>query len=302
MSALKDWLRKLIPTSVLEQNRKRKKARRREELNNQKKAGRVVSHDMLVDQLKSMGIQKGDTLMIHCSLSKLGYVEEGAQGLISALLEAIGEKGNLLMPSSPVTKLQLDFAKENRSVDLRIIPSAMGALSENFRKYTGVKRSTHPTEPVLCFGPDSEWLTSGHLNQLTPYNETSPYRRMMELNGKVLYAGVTLDNAGTHLHTLEDAVDFPYEVYYPEVFQFDVIDGEGNIHQVSSKVHNPEWSVKRRCDELLPLFDAEAGMSRPKLGQADCLLLSTSEMFKCMTNSFESKGITMYHPKGIKNS
>lgn len=236
--------------------------------------------------------------MVHSSLSSIGYVKGGAATVVDALLQAVGDEGHLLMPSSPIAGLQIDFARTHREVDLRSAPSALGSISEHFRLRPGVCRSVHPTEAVLAFGPQAAWLTEGHLGQPTPYNAQSPFRRMMELDGEVLYLGVTLDNAGTHLHTLEDAVDFPYPVYAKEVFSFTVTDQQGRVHEVDSRVHNPEWSRRRRCDELLPMFERAGVLRQGKLGEAVCLLLNTRAMFDCMLNEFERQGVTMYHPQG----
>lgn len=296
--AWKDKLRKLLPLAVLEKFRSFKKQQRRRQLQQQAQAGKVLTRPALVRQLHNMGIAEGDTIMVHCSLSQLGFVEGGSATLIEAILETIGLGGHLLMPSSPIKTLQLTFAQQNTTVDLRSIPSAMGALSETFRNWPGVKRSPHPTEPVLAWGEQAAWLTEGHRGQITPYNEHSPYRRMMQLNGKILYAGVTLDNAGTHLHTLEDAVDFPYPIYYPEVFRFQLIDAEGIPQEVETKVHNPEWSVQRRCDELIPLFQQAGVLQRYNLGQAECLLLDAQGMLNTMLKAFHERKITMYHPQG----
>lgn len=296
----RDQLRSWLPEMVLNFFRQRQKASRRRALEQQKSAGQAWSKEQLKDQLSKMGIAHGDTLMVHCSLGKIGYIDGGANALCEALLETIGKEGNLLMPSSPIKTLQLEFAKTHSKVDLQTIPSAMGALSETFRKWQGVRRSPHPTESVLAYGPKSDWLLEGHLDRQTPYDEHSPYRRMMELDGKILYLGVTLDNAGTHLHTLEDAVDFPYSVYAKELFHFHLVDDQGNAHKVSSYVHNPEWSLQRKCDELIPMFENDGVLQHTQLGHADCLLLNANGMLESMLSAFRERGVTMYHPQGKK--
>ena len=294
----KDPLRKALPEFLLERIRLWKRKGRRRALEAQRRYGKTWNQESLTAAFRSMGMEQGSTWMVHSSLGAIGYVEGGAETVVKALLNAVGPEGHLLMPSSPIAGLQLDFARGKREVDLRTIPSAMGSISEVFRCQSGVLRSAHPTEPVLAIGPNAEWLTEGHLGQKTPYNAYSPYRRMMELNGYILYLGVTLDNAGTHLHTLEDALDFPYPIYAPELFPFQLTDVQGGVHQVKTRVHNPEWSKKRRCDELLPLFDGQGVLRRAQLGKAECLLLNAQAMFECMIKAFEERGVTMYHPLG----
>ena len=122
----------------------------------------------------------------------------------------------------------------------------------------------------------------------------------MDANGKILYVGVTLANAGTHLHTLEDAVDFKYPVYANEVFDLKVIDETGNEKVMQTKVHNPEFSKRRRCDELIPHFIAAGVLKHTRLGKANCLLLDAKGMFDIMLKLYLDKGITMYTPNGEK--
>ena len=298
MTDLIAQIRKVLPGFVLDRIRKEKKRKRRGALSRQREQGNALNEQVLEDGLRKMGIGDGDSLMVHCRLSSLGFVEGGPGGLYRALRNILGPNGHLLMPSSPVKKLQLDFAREQRAVDLRSIPSAMGALSEYMRGCPGVLRSTHPTEAVLAAGPKAEWLVSGHSSAAGPYAADSPFRRMMEFSGKILYLGVTLDNAGTHLHTLEDEVAFPYPVYTKESFSFRVTDLKGTTSEMRTKVHDPQWSRKRKCDELIPLFEEKGVLTRHRLGESECLLLDASQMFQTMVQAFEERGVTMYHPKG----
>jgi aminoglycoside 3-N-acetyltransferase len=298
MKGLNNMLRPLIPAFLLEAYRDHKKNKTRKTLENKKKKGQIITVDRLVKDLRAAGIQSGDTLLVHCAMSKIGYLEQGPKTLTDALFQVLGKDGNLLMPSSPNASFQIEYARRNPVFDVLNTPSKMGAISEYFRKLPGVKRSAHPTEPVCASGPDAEWLTNGHFGELTPYTAKSPWRRMYEREGKILYLGVTLDNAGTHLHTLEDAVDFKYPVYAEEIFSFTVIDEQGKSHEVKTKVHNPEISKKRQCDGLLPLFEREKVAKKIKIGEADSWLFDGKKMFACMIENYRKKGITMYTPNG----
>ena len=58
----------------------------------------VVKTD-IVDALRSVGLQRGDSVMVHTSLGKIGYVCGGAQVVIEALIEAVGDEGTIMMPA-----------------------------------------------------------------------------------------------------------------------------------------------------------------------------------------------------------
>ena len=291
-----------MPQGLLDMYRNRKKEQVRKYLAEKKQNGNIISKEQLIGDFIKAGIQPGDTLLVHSAMSKIGYLENGPKTLVDALLETLGNEGNLLMPTSPNASLQIEYAKNNPIFDVLNTPSRLGSVTEYFRKLPGAKRSAHPTEPVAAIGPDAEWLTEGHLGELTPYTANSPFSRIYNKNGKILYLGVTLDNAGTNLHTLEDAVGFKYPVYTDELFSFTIIDEAGKPHEIKTSVHNPEFSKRRRCDELLPLFEKEGAAKKVHIGESSAWLFDGKKMFETMISAYQEKGITMYTPHGEKIS
>lgn len=303
LNKMRDFFRSITPQFILDWYRKVKKDRRNRKLHAQKNRGEIVTQKMLVTQLKGMGIKKGDVLLVHASLSKMGYVEGGPKTVVDALLEVVGEEGHLLMPNSPNASLQLDYIRNVAVFDVKESPSKLGAISEYFRKLPNVIRSEHPTEPVSCVGHNAMYFVKDHFGAITPYSRTSPFYRVAEQGGKILYIGVTLDNAGTSLHILEDAVEnFVFPVYADEVFDVQVKRANGQIETMRTRVHNPEQSAKRKCDELIPLFEENGVLKHVMLGEAKTLLVQAKEMVDCMLEQYEKNGVTMYTPKGNKNS
>lgn len=296
---MKNILRKLTPAFLLNIYRNSKKRNKNAELQKQKKEGKVYTKNDLIRQFEKIGIEKGDTLLVHSSLSKIGYVENGARDVVEALVEVIGETGHLLMPNSPNASFQLDYIQNLDFFDVANAPSKLGAISEYFRLLPDAQRSAHPTEPVSCIGPDTEYFVGHHFGNLTPYNENSPYYRVSERNGKILYIGVTLDNAGTNLHTLEDAIeDFKFPVYYPKEFEIKVLFNNRTLRTMKTLVHNPEQSKKRKCDGLIPLFEEKGVLKKVKIGKANSLLVDAKGMFDLMIEEYKKNGVTMYTPKG----
>ncbi len=301
MSALKNFIRSLVPTKMLNAYRERKKEKQRKLIREQEARGEGLTFMQVLHQLRDCGIKAGDSVLVHSSFSKIGFVTGGPRIIVDALLEVIGTEGNLLMPSSPNAGYQLDYIRNLNEFDVQNDPSGMGAITEYFRTMPGVLRSESPTEPVCCFGPKAEWFTNGHLGEETPYTKNSPFARLAEAGGKILYIGVTLDNAGTSLHVLEDAVpDFKFPVYYPEIFTVSVKRTNGEVIPVSVKVHNPEQSAKRKCDGLLPLFEEKGVMKRSTIGKAKTLIFDAEKMMEVMIDEYQQNGVTMYTPNGDK--
>ena len=301
MLFMKAAILNLLPEFILVLLKKTKKYFRNRSLKSQQLKNKSLSKEDLVSLLKNMGIMKGEHILVHSSLSKIGHINGGAFTLIDALLEVVGDEGTLLMPAFPAKGRNKDYLLENNVFDLTNTPSQMGLVTETFRKMDGVKRSFHPTDSICAFGKEADYFTNAHYGNLTPYNENSPFRKLCTKQGKILMLGTTLNGACTNLHTLEDAVSFKYPIYDEKIFIVKMIDKNGVVHTMETKVHNPNWSAKRNCDALKPIFEKEQVLINGKIGEAQCMLIDASKMLDVMINYYNRYGVTMYTPYGENN-
>ncbi|MBL0330395.1 MAG: AAC(3) family N-acetyltransferase [Bacteroidetes bacterium] len=295
---LKKLALKYAPEFVLEWAKQLKKNQRRKELELQKQGGNVISKQRLVADLIKIGIKKNDSVLVHSSLSKIGFVEGGPKTIVDALFDVVGKEGTILFPSFPAIGRNKTHLEEHPFFDINNTPSQMGAVTEYFRKLDGVYRSFHPTDAVCAKGPLAEFYTNSHFGQLTPYNEHSPFRKLCSKNGKILMLGTTLNGACTNLHTLEDAVEFRFPVYDGKIFEVDMVDMQGKTSQMKTKVHNPDYSAKRNCDALKPMFEKENVLVNEKIGEANSMLIDANKMLEVMIKNYNEKGVTMYTPYG----
>ncbi len=295
---MRKLLRNILPKAwigLYKNTKKQLRSKQRQSLLNNKQ---IITEEAIINVLHTMGIEPGDTLMVHSSLSKIGYVENGADTLINALLKVIGNEGTLMMPSFPGVGFNYDYLKTKPVFDIQQTPSKMGVVTEIFRKRKHVLRSLHPTDPVTAFGKNAEYLVKDHFGQLTPYNANSPFYRLCELKGKIIMIGVTLDSL-TNLHTLEDAVEnFKFPVYHNTIFTTTLINESGKELTMKTKVHNPVYSKKRRCNDLMPHFEKAGFLQHFKIGLANCIIINADAMHEWMTDKYNTKGITMYTPNG----
>jgi aminoglycoside 3-N-acetyltransferase len=289
---------KYAPEFVLEWAKQLKKNQRRKELELQKQSGKVVSKEILVQDLKKIGLKKNDSVLVHSSLSKIGFVEGGPKTIVDALFEVVGDEGTLLFPTFTAAGRNKTHLETSPVFDIKNTPSQMGSITEYFRKLDGVHRSFHPTDSVSAKGPLAEYFTNSHFGQLTPYNENSPFRKLCAKNGKILMLGTTLNGACTNLHTLEDAVDFKFPVYDEKIFDVKMIDANGKESIVKTKVHNPEYSAKRNCDALKPMFEKDGVLISGVVGEAKTMLIDANKMLEVMIKNYNERGVTMYTPFG----
>ena len=57
----------------------------------------VVTLSSLASDLRRIGVMRGDTLLVHTALSRLGFVVGGAQTVIEALMKSVGTPGTIIL-------------------------------------------------------------------------------------------------------------------------------------------------------------------------------------------------------------
>ncbi len=160
---------------------------------------RAVTRRKLADDLRRLGIEAGDLVIVHSSLSSLGSVDGGAETVVQALLDVLTPSGTLAAPT---------FGGP-QPFDAKTNPSGLGAISEELRKWPGAARSIHPTHSVSAVGARAAELVKDHFASPTAAGRETPYGRIIEWGGKILLLGVDNDR-NTTLHTLEEYVEAPY--------------------------------------------------------------------------------------------
>ena len=255
---------------------------------------RAYSAADLSAKLRAMGIRPGDTLLVHSAYGPLLGFEGTPGNLIEAFLEAVGPTGNLLMVSLPYTSATSDYLRRTEVFDVRKTPSRMGLVSESFRRLKGVRRSLHPTHPLLAYGPKSDWIVSGHEECRFPCGEGTPYEKLFELKGKVLFFGVT-EYSFTFHHYLEDRVKnrIPFALYETEPYPIKVVDEAGNERQMRAYAFTKEAISRRRVRVLFDELDRRKRIARARIGNTDLTLLEAADSVAC-TDELADRGIFFY--------
>lgn len=199
---------------------------------------KLVLKEDIVSTLKKIGVSEGQTLMVHTSLSSLGFVCGGAQIVIEALLECVGEEGTVMMPTQswknldPKAGVHWEEPEEWwqairdhwPAYNKEITPTnTMGVVAEMFRRWPGAMRSDHPARSVAAYGKHAQYLTQDHdLSNI--FGEGSPIGKLYELDGLVLLLGVGYDK-NTSLHLADVRADYPGKHLVTESSAI-MIDGE----------------------------------------------------------------------------
>jgi aminoglycoside 3-N-acetyltransferase len=177
---------------------------------------RFATVESLTVDLGALGVAPGSVVLVHSSLSALGWVCGGPVAVIEALRSAVGDDGTVVMPahsddvSDPsrweAPPLPADWWPGIRETmppyDPLVTPTSwMGVVPENFRSWPGVVRSSHPTSSLTALGPRADEILAEQVLD-DPHGELSPLARLYDLGAEVLLIGVGF-GSNTSLHLAE---------------------------------------------------------------------------------------------------
>jgi aminoglycoside 3-N-acetyltransferase len=172
--------------------------------------------DSLARDLRVLGLTAGDTVLLHSSLSSLGWVCGGAVAVVRAFLDVLGPAGTLVVPA---------FATENRdparwtgpdipsswwplirenmpAYDPGVTPCrALGLIPETVRCWPGAFRSPHPQTSFAAIGARAAALMSRH-DLPSELGEESPLAALEAAGARIVLLGVGFDRC-TAFHLAE---------------------------------------------------------------------------------------------------
>ncbi|MBN1401176.1 MAG: AAC(3) family N-acetyltransferase [Anaerolineae bacterium] len=228
----------------------------------------------MAQDLLGLGLRPGGVALVHSSLSSLGRVPGGPETVLRGLLEALGPAGTLLLPA-----LSYEHVGPHQPVfHVQHTPSNVGAIPEHFRRRPGTRRSLHPTHSVCGVGPLVDHLLGEHHLGDTPCGSCSPFRKLRDAGGQILFLGCGL-RPNTSMHGVEELVEPPY--LFGERVAYRVIGLDGGEITVWSRRHNHgPCGVRQRYDRIEGLLEPGRELRAGKVLQARAHLLECGAMWR----------------------
>jgi len=185
----------------------------------------------LTAAFRAVGLTEGTTVLVHSALRKLGPVEGRADGVIDALLAAVGESGTVAVPTHSYSTVHGSQPVFHQT----LTPSIVGTLTNVFRKRPEAVRSLHPTHSVAAIGARAAEFVADHEKDDTPCSLRSPYGKLITWGGKVLIIGRGLECC-TFFHSCEEQAEVPWLFGVTELLYS--ITADGRIIEVPSRRHS----------------------------------------------------------------
>jgi len=186
-----------------------------------------INQEDIRAKLQGFGFHKGNRIMVHSSLSSFGHVAGGAEAVIKALMDVVGEEGTILMPSF---NHGAPFSPNGTGIfDPKETPTTNGKIPDTFWRMKGVYRSLNPTHAFAAWGRDAERYTKDHHLTLT-MGEESPLG-MVALDGGYQINLGTTHHTTTAKHVAETINRSPCLGYRAEEYPVRLSDGSITNHR-----------------------------------------------------------------------
>ncbi|MFD0030032.1 aminoglycoside N(3)-acetyltransferase [Streptomyces sp. NPDC055059] len=245
--------------------------------------GPLVTRSTLIADLRALGVRPGDTLLLHSSLSALGWVCGGAVSVVQGLLHTLGPDGTLTVPTH--TGGNSDPAQWRRppvpqewwagirasmpAYDMAVTPSeGMGVIAETARRWPGALRSAHPQTSFAAVGPQAAAITHGHATDCS-LGEDSPLARLEERDARVLLLGTRFATC-TSFHLAEYRIPSPRRTVMGRA----VLTPDGGRRWET--VTEIDISADG-FDELGAALERDGGVVRGRVGAADARLFPVAD-------------------------
>lgn len=194
-----------------------------------------ITKQDIIFGLLDLGLKSDDEIEVHSSLSSFGHVDGGAETVISALKEVVGESGSIFMPALRLSK-ELPLTERDKALGIttkiQILPencehSAMGIIADAFRQMP----DTITNDGVFCI---SAWGKSA--------NEVKDgLQYLIHNGGKALMLGVDIYKL-TAMHYIENLLPDDIKNYFP-------LDDEIN------KIYPPDkWMIEAGTFPIKPWY------------------------------------------------
>ncbi|WP_043644190.1 aminoglycoside 3-N-acetyltransferase [Nocardioides alkalitolerans] len=251
-----------------------------------------ATRSSLADDLRTLSVAEGDTVMVHAAFRRVGTVLGGPDALVDALLDAVGPRGSVV--SYQDWELGLDVWDDTGAVRSELRPHVPpydpttarpardhGVLAATIGTRPGVRRSGNPGASVAALGARAEELTHDHpLDH--GYGEGSPLARLVALGGRVLMVGAPLDTM-TLLHHAEALADLPDKRRVRVEYPLAAADG-GVAWRWAEELDTSRPVVAGLADDyfadvVAAFLDASTGTQdarRGRVGAADSVLVDAA--------------------------
>jgi len=248
----------------------------------------LIGRDQLADELRSLGLQPGQDLLIHCSLRRIGNIIGGAGALLDALQTVSGPEATFVVPaqttrnsltSSTFKAATAGLDDEGRARYIATMPgfnpatspsTGMGVFAQYLRTRPSANRSSHPQTSFAALGCQARACTAVH-DMDCHLGDRSPLGWLYAADAAILLLGVGY-SVCTAFHLAE------YRLPGMPQKSYQCFTGEGDAraeHEFTDlDLDDSDFGLLGAALESAAELDTSLAVSRGQVGAAVCRLVS----------------------------
>ncbi|MBL7951262.1 MAG: AAC(3) family N-acetyltransferase [Flavobacteriales bacterium] len=148
-----------------------------------------------------LGVRSGGTVQLMADVTRMGWAYRraglrfDANAFLSAFLDAVGPRGNVLVPT-----FNFDL-RSGDAFDVRTTRSISGALANAALDHPAFLRTQHPLHSFAVAGADSARIAAS--THKGSFDEGSPFAFLLQKHATLLAIDLPLNDALTFVHYVE---------------------------------------------------------------------------------------------------
>jgi aminoglycoside N3'-acetyltransferase len=178
---------------------------------------KTVTSNQVARALQAVGLQRGDTVLVHSAIQYLGQPIGGTALYWRALQEILGPESTVAVPA-----FNFQFAN-GKPYDPASSPSiGMGSFAEYVRCLPGAPRTSHPMQSLAAVGKYAADLASR--DTPSAFDPGSAFERLLNVDARILLLGADI-YAVSLVHYSEQRAEVPYRYWKEFSGQVLTVDG-----------------------------------------------------------------------------
>ena len=238
----------------------------------------------LIDGFRCLGVQCGMSLEVHCSLGSFEYIKGGADALIEALMEAVGNDGAIVMPSFSISE-NLPLTDDDKRLGLALKCKLLNENDHDTNNGMGIVANTFQGRTDTITGQGifrvSAWGKDAELHA------ASGFRRIIDSDGCALLLGVDIYRLSA-MHYVEDL--------QPEEIRMKFAPSD----EARAKYPENQWLIEAWSPETKPWYQIQKsayqeGLIKDRIiGNAKCMFFKVRPVVELYRKALLERPFELY--------
>ncbi|MGD0093722.1 MAG: AAC(3) family N-acetyltransferase [Planctomycetota bacterium] len=247
------------------------------------------SKDGLLSDLRKLGVESNDVLLIHSAANTLGSARDllkapdtGMAWLLEALLEAVGPEGIVAVPTFTKTFKNAEDGPAGDVWNPARSRSRVGSFTNYIWPRPDAVRSEHPTHSLAALGRRAREFCAGHSwrEGASTLDRNGPWGKLADWDGKILWLGTGMPTQ-TAVHAVEDWMRLPYMATCVALVEDHGATRE--VHVTQSPAGPRDFYSRGSKTERA--WNTTGLGRRGRVCKADCQLMRAREFFDWLWNA-----------------